>query len=126
MSRSEPTDIAGMSPNPPMLRSFAARTLLAKAGHRAPVEGAIEWEELPSLVDTLADRMVVLRERWFGLAHSFADSTRSGLAWDPTRPAELEPARAPEPFHEPFNGLAVREVREPEVFRHFFGALKGF
>jgi hypothetical protein len=31
--------------------------------------------------------------------------------------------RAPpsQPFREPFSGVVIREVHEPDVFRHFFG-----
>ena len=42
--------------------------------------------------------------------------------WDATRPAELDAAVPSQPFREPVNGLAIREVNEPDVFRHFFGA----
>ena len=41
--------------------------------------------------------------------------------WDATRPAELEPASVSQPFREPLEGVAIREVMEPDVFRHFFG-----
>ena len=73
---------------------------------RSPLAGGIEWEELPSLAGRL-------------------DSTGANPAghtvWDSTRPAELEPAVASGPFREPFDGVAIREVVEPDVFRHFFG-----
>jgi hypothetical protein len=91
--------------------------------------GFIEWEELPSLADTLAERLVVLGTRHRDAlaaarvrAATFERVAASGRVWDPTRPADLEPAlAATEPFSEPLRGLAMREVREPEVFRHFFG-----
>lgn len=67
--------------------------------------GAIEWEELPSLAGSLAQRIVA--------------STVS--PWDSTRPAELEGHVPSQPFREPVDGLAIREVNEPDVFRHFFG-----
>jgi hypothetical protein len=112
-----------MSTVPASMTRHATWSRLARAGHSIAADGAIEWEELPSLVDELADRLVVLGRS------KGANQTRarhgSGPAWDSTCPAALEPQRAPEPFHEPFNGLAIREVREPEVFRHFFGALAG-
>ena len=95
-----------------------------------PRSGAIEWEELPSLADSLAERLVVLGTRHRDAiaaaqtrAATFERAVTSAHAWDNTRPAELEPMRAPQPFHEPFNGLAIREVNEPDVFRHFFGSL---
>src|SRR5690348_16632884 len=97
---------------------------------RAPSPpGAIEWEELPSLADTLAERLVVLGTRHRDAmaaararAAAFERIAASGRPWDPTRPAELEPAAPPtEPFREALEGLAVREVQEPEIFRLFFG-----
>ena len=73
---------------------------------RPPVAGAIEWEELPSLAGSLVKRLAAA-------AHG---------PWDATRPAELEAAVPSQPFREPVNGMAIREVNEPDVFRHFFGA----
>lgn len=91
--------------------------------------GAIEWEELPSLTDSLADRLVVLGGRHRDAlaaaqarASAFERAARSGTAWDSTRPAAFEPTPAPQPFREALEGLAIREVTEPDVFRHFFGS----
>ena len=90
--------------------------------------GAIEWEELPSLADSLAERLVVLGSRHrdaiaAARARALAFERAAALrqAWDATRPAELEPTRSPQPFAEPLQGLSLREVDEPDVFRHFFG-----
>ncbi len=44
-----------------------------------------------------------------------------GTSWGVTMPASFEPAQQSEPFKESLRGLAVREVKEPEVFRLFFG-----
>ena len=44
-----------------------------------------------------------------------------GTSWGVTLPAAFEPAPQSEPFKESLHGLAVREVKEPEVFRLFFG-----
>jgi hypothetical protein len=77
----------------------------APKGFRPPVAGAIEWEELPSLVASLAKRVAA--------AHQ--------APWDATRPAELERPAPSQPFREPLKGVAIREVTEPDVFRHFFG-----
>ena len=73
---------------------------------RPAAAGAIEWEELPSLAGSLAKRI----------------ATATQAPWDATRPAELEAAVPSQPFREPVNGLVIREVNEPDVFRHFFGA----
>ena len=90
--------------------------------------GAIEWEELPSLADSLAERLVVLGTRHRDAiaaaqarASAFERAAAMGHVWDSTRPMELEPERAPQPFREALDGLAIREVIEPEIFRHFFG-----
>ena len=71
--------------------------------------GSIEWEELPSLAETLrqGDRQV-----------------RTMPAWNPTLPLGLwqpQPEAAPAPFTEPLRGLHVREIAGDEVFQHFFG-----
>lgn len=68
--------------------------------------GAIEWEELPSLAGSLAQRIVAATAR----------------PWDNTLPAGLDSTVPSQPFREPVNGVAIREVNEPDVFRHFFGA----
>ena len=41
--------------------------------------------------------------------------------WAETQTATLEPESPSEPLREVLAGLAVREVREPDVFQHFFG-----
>ena len=41
--------------------------------------------------------------------------------WDATRPAELERARRLAAVSRALKGVAIREVNEPDVFRHFFG-----
>jgi hypothetical protein len=68
---------------------------------------AIEWEELPSLAQSLHRR-------------EFA-STRG--VWSSTERMDLcaAPAPAPAPFVESIHGLHVREIDNDEVFRHFFG-----
>lgn len=69
--------------------------------------GAIEWEELPSLAARVRARDA-----------TFASSP----AWDATRPAALEAPTVPMPFREPLQGVVMREVNEPDLFRHFFGS----
>ncbi len=80
---------------------------------------AIEWEELPSLADSLAQRLIVLGERHRSLAGDGAAAMRD---WVVTQAAELDAPPPSGPFHEALEGLAIREVNEPEVFRHFFGS----
>jgi hypothetical protein len=44
-------------------------------------------------------------------------------AWDNTMPAGLDVSVPARPFEETLCGLVQREVLEPDVFRHFFGAV---
>src|SRR5437868_5309333 len=109
------------------LRSAPSANAVVRRTATAP--GAIEWEELPSLADSLAERLVVLGTRHRDAmsaararAAAFERIAAAGRPWDPTRPAELETIPIPtEPFREALKGLAVREVREPEIFQLFFG-----
>ena len=92
---------------------------------RAPQADAIEWEELPSLADSLARRLTHsasaspkgANDSAFGHLRSFA------TPWDDTLPAALDPVQPSQPFDERIEGLATREVNEPGVFQHFFGKL---
>ena len=88
------------------------------ASHRAVAHsGGIEWEELPSLAGSVAER----RQAAANASNSVFGRSDFGAAWSATMPAALDPLREPEPFREMLNGMAMREVHEPEVFRHFFG-----
>lgn len=78
---------------------------------------AIEWEELPSLSDSLDRRLINPDARQ---ARPIVPSVL-GCAWDHTLPAELEVLPPATPFRETLQGLSIREVYEPELFRHFFG-----
>ena len=90
---------------------------LASSRRAANYGSAIEWEELPSLAARLAER---LREQTAG--HSDSGYVAGfGGAWTNTMPADLDTIAQSQPFRETLNGLAMREVNEPEVFRHFFG-----
>lgn len=50
-----------------------------------------------------------------------AESGWLGTSYGVTMPAPFEATPQSEAFQEPLRGMAVREVREPEVFRLFFG-----
>ncbi len=80
---------------------------------------AIEWEELPSLADSLAERLVndPVRRR-----HATQFDGAQVSAWDNTMPAELLSIAPSQPYREALSGLVTREVLEPDVFRHFFGS----
>ena len=88
------------------------------ATHRAVAHsGAIEWEELPSMADSLAER----RRAAVDASNPAFGRSDFGAVWNNTMPAALDLLREPEPFREALNGMAMREVHEPEGFRHFFG-----
>jgi hypothetical protein len=74
---------------------------------------AIEWEELPSF----AQRRAPLET---GRTGAFQKSAASRDSWDVTLPAALDPLHESGPFEETLRGLVTRELREPDVFRHFF------
>ena len=74
-------------------------------GQWAPDMG-IEWESQPSL-----QHLVVRTET----AH------QDGPTWAETMPASFESMNEPAVFQEPLEGLSIREVNEPEIFRVFFG-----
>ena len=71
--------------------------------HTTPA-ARVEWELLPSLLSMLGKRR-----------------QRSQPAWMETVPSEMGLLEPSEPFQELLPGLAVREVREPDIFHIFFG-----
>lgn len=72
--------------------------------HTAPAASArVEWELLPSLRNMLGRRQ------------------RAQPAWMETQPSELDVLEPSGPFQEVLPGLAMREVREPDIFQIFFG-----
>ncbi|HJV61693.1 MAG TPA: hypothetical protein VJ743_12155, partial [Albitalea sp.] len=48
------------------------------------------------------------------------DAAQRHQPWDITMPAGLASAPLAQPFDEPLDGMAIREVQEPSVFRRFF------
>jgi hypothetical protein len=91
-------------------------TSFATAPRRRLFDTGIEWEELPSLADSLAKRLAH-RGKPSG---EFQNSASFNSVWDATVPAALDPLQESGPFVEPLRGLVTRELREPDVFRHFF------
>jgi len=104
--------------------SYAQPKQYFAANHRAVANAdAIEWEELPSLAGSLAQRLIRRTPMPVRANDStFMNSRSFASPWDNTMPAALDLAPPSQPFHEPFEGLATREVNEPGVFLHFFGA----
>ena len=85
-----------------MNNAFKISTLLGK---RAPDMG-IDWEFQPSL-----QHRVVRTEP----AHQEAPT------WAETMPASFDSFNEPVKFREPLEGLSVRDIDEPEIFRVYFG-----
>jgi hypothetical protein len=90
------------------MRSAPSTLHFSQAFRTLSPTGAIEWEELPSLAGRIRA--------------ATAGAAPVGVPWDATRPAGLETAAPSQPFREPLHGLTLREVMEPDVFRHFFGS----
>ena len=90
---------------------------------RYPYGASIEWEEVRSL------RFALPRRDGADAADSGMDAAfamDTVAAWTNTMPAEFDPIVNSGPFREALDGLAMREVTEPDVFRHFFsGAVVG-
>jgi hypothetical protein len=70
-------------------------------GKRTP-DMSIDWEFQPSL-----QHRVVRHE--------------TAPAWAETMPAEFDAVDEPMAFREPLEGLSMRDIDEPEIFRLFFG-----
>jgi hypothetical protein len=93
-----------------------------------PPEAGFEWEELPSLSDVVLRRHVPHDS--YALAADFVEQARERLrseppkapVWVETMPSVFDPLIPSEPLADTrIDGLASREIVEPDVFRHFFG-----
>ena len=82
-----------------MNNAFKISNLLGK---RAPDMG-IDWEFQPSL------------------QHRVVRTDSDAPGWAETMPAEFGLLDEPVRFRETLEGLAVRDIDEPEIFRLFFG-----
>ena len=82
-----------------------ASKLSSLRGNQAPDRG-IEWEVQPSL------QHLVVR----------TDAANHGApTWAETMPVSFDALNEPVKFREPLEGLSVRDIDEPEIFRVFFG-----
>ena len=84
-----------------------AATTTPLQGKRTP-DMSIAWEAQPSL-----QHLVVRTD-----ASPDDDAVPT---WAETMPVSLEAMSAPVVFREPLEGLSVRDIDEPEIFRVFFG-----
>ena len=82
-----------------------ASKILAPRGSKAP-DGGIEWEFQPSL-----QHLVVRTDA----------ANHDAPNWAETMPVSFDSLNEPVKFREPLEGLSVRDIDEPEIFRVFFG-----
>jgi hypothetical protein len=91
-------------------------------------EAGFEWEELPSLSDVVLRRHIPQGSH--ALAAGFVEQAReqrrseppTGPVWVETMPSVFDPLIPSAPLADTrIDGLASREIVEPDVFRHFFG-----
>ena len=91
-------------------------------------EAGFEWEELPSLTGVVLRRH--LPPGAYELASDLVAEARERLrsepplspVWTETVPAVLDPLMPSEPLADTqIDGLAAREIVEPDLFRIFFG-----
>lgn len=88
-----------------------------------------DWDELLWLTEALM-RHPVSKESYALAVKLVADARvrmrgepTIGRAWVETEPSEFDPLTPSEPLRETeLGGLDAREIIEPDVFRHFFGA----
>ena len=88
----------------------------------------VEWEELPSLPGVLLRRHVP--QASYAIATELVQQAQARLrhepsgapVWTETMPAIFDPLLPSAPLADThINGLASREIVEPDVFKHFFG-----
>ena len=85
-----------------MNNAFKISNLLGK---RAPDMG-IDWEFQPSLQH---------------LVKRTESAQQEAPSWAETMPAPFDATPEPVTFREPLEGLSMRDIDEPEIFRLFFG-----
>jgi hypothetical protein len=88
-----------------------------------------EWEELPSLSNVVLRRHLpsgsyaLVAELVAEARHRLRSEPAGAPVWLETAPAALDPLQPSGPLHDTeLAGLAAREIVEPDVFKHFFGA----
>lgn len=81
----------------------------------------LEWDQLPILADSITQRLALLLERH---RRDTAAQDAAAQRWTRTQAAEFDALPLSSPFHEASQGLRMREVDEPAVFRYFFGAAR--
>ena len=82
-----------------------ATKISTKLGKRTP-DMTIDWEVQPSLQHLVVRTDAVQPE---------------APTWAETMPVAFDELQEPVTFREPLEGLSVRNIDEPEIFRVFFG-----
>ena len=82
-----------------------ATNISNKLGKRTP-DMSIDWEVQPSL-----QHLVVRTDA----------AQPEAPTWAETMPVAFDALQEPVTFREPLEGLSVRDIDEPEIFRVFFG-----
>jgi hypothetical protein len=75
-----------------------------------PAPGFVQWDDTPSLADSLSWRL-----------HRAGESNGPVVNFAETVPADLMPTQPATPFREPVDGLSVREITDDDLFVHLFG-----
>lgn len=103
-------------------------TINAHALQRTPA-GSVEWEDLPALPQLVLRRHVPHAS--YAIATEMVREAQARLreappvapVWTETLPAVFDPLVPSAPLADTgIQGLASRELAEPDLFRHFFGA----
>lgn len=81
----------------------------------------LNWDQLPVMADSIAQRLVLLLERH---RRDSAAQDAAAQRWTRTQAAEFDALPLSSPFREASQGLTMREVDEPAVFRYFFGPVR--
>ena len=90
---------------------------------------SVEWEELPSLPSVLLRRHVPPAS--YAIATELVQQAQArprsaptvAPVWTETMPAIFDPLMPSAPLADThINGLASREIVEPDIFKHFFGS----
>lgn len=112
-------------------RMSTRHPLSSRLTRTAPV-ASVEWEELPSLPSVLLRRHVP--QASYAIASELVQQAQARLhsaqsvapVWTETQPASFDPLQPSPPLTDThICGLAARELVEPDLFRHFFGAGAG-
>ncbi len=111
-----------------MNRTKPTTHAFALHGDARTAAGSVEWEELPTLPHVVLRRHVP--QASYAIATEMVREAQARLreappaapVWTETLPAIFDPLQASAPLADTgIDGLAAREIIEPDLLRHFFG-----